>query len=124
MPCPRCQIGSGGNDFPTFDVTCSTLVNIDLVWAGVWNYRFSASALTILDGNNIIVGSTTGTQIATATTQKLGFWGATPVVQPAAYTPTNVSTDRSYDANATSIHELADVLGTLIADLQSTGFIG
>ncbi len=40
------------------------------------------------------------------------------------YTPTNVSTDRSYDANATTIDELADVLGTLIADLKSIGLIG
>jgi len=41
-----------------------------------------------------------------------------------AYTPTNVTTDRSFDANATSIDELADVLGTLIVDLQATGLIG
>ena len=36
-----------------------------------------------------------------------------------AYTVTNVSTDRTYDANATTVDELADVLGTLIADLKS-----
>lgn len=40
-----------------------------------------------------------------------------------AYTPTNVTTDRSYDANATTVDELADVLGTLIADLQTAGVI-
>ena len=40
-----------------------------------------------------------------------------------AYTPTNVTTDRSYDANATSIDELADVLGTLISDLQGKGIL-
>jgi hypothetical protein len=39
------------------------------------------------------------------------------------YTPTNVTTDRTYDANATSTDELADVLGTLIADLQKIGLI-
>jgi hypothetical protein len=39
------------------------------------------------------------------------------------YTPTNVSTDRAYDANATTIDELADVLGTLIADLQAIDVI-
>jgi hypothetical protein len=44
--------------------------------------------------------------------------------QSAAYTPTNVTTDRAYDANATTLDELADVLGTLIADLQAKGFIG
>lgn len=42
----------------------------------------------------------------------------------AAYTPTNVTTDRAYDANATSVDELADVVGTLISDLQATGLIG
>jgi hypothetical protein len=41
----------------------------------------------------------------------------------AAYTPTSVVTDRAYDANSTTVEELADVLGTLIADLQATGII-
>jgi len=41
-----------------------------------------------------------------------------------AYTPTNVSTDRSFDADTVVIAELADVVGTLIADLQSRGQIG
>jgi hypothetical protein len=41
-----------------------------------------------------------------------------------AYTPTNVTTDRSYDANSTTTDELADVLGTVIADLQAVGILG
>jgi hypothetical protein len=53
-----------------------------------------------------------------------GIYATTPVAQSSAYTPTNVSADRSYDADATSVDELADVLGTLIADLQLTGIIG
>lgn len=53
----------------------------------------------------------------------IGFFGTTPATQAAAYTPTNVVTDRSYDANATSIAELADVVGTLIADLQTYGLL-
>lgn len=53
----------------------------------------------------------------------IGFFGTTPAVQVAAYTPTNVSTDRAYDANATTIDELADILGTLIADLQTYGLL-
>lgn len=40
-----------------------------------------------------------------------------------AYTPTNVTTDRSYDANATTLDEIADVLGTLIADLKKRGLL-
>jgi len=54
----------------------------------------------------------------------LGFHGTTPVAQSAAYTPSNVSTDRSYDADSTTLAEVADVLGTLIADLQAVGLIG
>ena len=42
--------------------------------------------LTIADAGNVIVNATTGTKIGTATTQKLGFYNATPVVQPTAVT--------------------------------------
>lgn len=54
----------------------------------------------------------------------VGFFGTTPATKPSAYTPSNVTTDRTYDANATTVDELADVLGTLIADLQTLGLIG
>jgi hypothetical protein len=39
------------------------------------------------------------------------------------YTATNVTTDRAYDADATTVAELADVLGTLIADLRARGIV-
>ena len=54
----------------------------------------------------------------------VGFFNTAPQAQSAAYTPTNVTTDRSYDANATTLDEIADVLGTLIIDLQTYGLIG
>ena len=38
--------------------------------------------VTIADGKNIILNTTNGTKIGTATSQKLGFWNATPIVQP------------------------------------------
>lgn len=53
----------------------------------------------------------------------IGFFGTTPAVQVSAYTPINVSADRAYDANATTVDELADILGTLIADLQTYGLL-
>lgn len=40
--------------------------------------------MTYSDAANIAVGTTTGTKIATATTQKLGFFNSTPIVQPGA----------------------------------------
>lgn len=39
------------------------------------------------------------------------------------YTVTNVTTDRSYNANSYTFDEIADVLGTLIADLKAKAII-
>ena len=39
------------------------------------------------------------------------------------YTITNGTTDRTYDANATTVEELADVLYTLISDLKARGLV-
>ena len=83
----------------------------------------SAKEFNIRDTYNFVFSTSTGTQIGTASGQKIGFWGVTPVVQRSAYTVTNHVTDRSYDANATTVAELADVLGTLIVDLRSVGIV-
>jgi hypothetical protein len=40
-----------------------------------------------------------------------------------AYTVTNLTTDRAYDADTVTVGELADVVGTLIADLNTRGVI-
>lgn len=40
------------------------------------------SGATFADATNIVLNATTGTKIGTATTQKLGFYNATPIVQP------------------------------------------
>lgn len=53
----------------------------------------------------------------------LGFYGTTPIVQSAAFLPTNVTPDRAYDADTVVIAELADIVGTLIADLQAVGLL-
>jgi hypothetical protein len=36
---------------------------------------------TVAEGSDLVLGTTTGTKIGTGGTQKLGFYGATPVVQ-------------------------------------------
>lgn len=41
---------------------------------------------TLDEGVNLVLGTTTGSKIGTATTQKLGFFNATPVVQPSSTT--------------------------------------
>lgn len=46
---------------------------------------------TVANGTNLVLGTTTGTQIATAASQKLAFFGATPVVQQTAATDLKTS---------------------------------
>lgn len=54
---------------------------------------------------NMVFGTTTGTKIGTATTQKIGFWNATPIVQPttavAGATFTAVAGGSTIDTNDT-----------------------
>ena len=45
------------------------------------------------------------------------------VASPATYSITNVTTDRTYDADATTLAEIADVLGTLVSDLRAMGAV-
>lgn len=55
--------------------------------ANLTEWRDSAGTIGIAIAANtrdIILDATTGTKIATATSQKLGFWNATPVIQPAS----------------------------------------
>ena len=69
---------------PTETTTGSGAKNlIDAQVGGVSRFTVSnTGTITIADGANIDVGSTNGTKIGLATTEKLGFWNATPIVQP------------------------------------------
>jgi hypothetical protein len=53
-----------------------------------------------------------------------GAWKRVILVgTPADYTVTNAAVDRTYDADATTLDEIADVLGTLVADLTALGIL-
>lgn len=52
---------------------------------------------------------------------RLGFYGATPVVRPAAYTVTNPASRRSFDTTTVTLSQLAEVVGTIIADKIANG---
>lgn len=61
---------------------------------------------------NIVLGTTTGTKIGTATTQKLAFFNATPVVQPTALTTQLTGiTHSAPGAPDYAIQDLVDVSG-------------
>ena len=65
--------------------------------------------LNFADAKNIRVGTTTGTKIGTVATEKLGFFGATPVVQQ-AYTAVS---DPPTAAQVTAIRDALVNLGLM-----------
>lgn len=78
------QFGTGEsinmeNNDMIFDVTTGDFFSLDV--NGTPEYTFDATSFTMSEANNIVFGTTTGTKIGTGTTQKIGFWDATPVVQ-------------------------------------------
>jgi len=82
--------------------------------------------ITPVDGKNLILGTTTGMKIGTATTQKIGFWNATPIVQPsgatqvalAAYATGTYGLDS--DAHMQALYDLVVAMRTV---LVSTGLM-
>jgi len=113
----------------TIEAAIDTLANLTaaaaLVTVGALNSGSITSGFGNIDNgsSNIITTAIEINGDLNHDGSNIGFFGIAPVARASAYTPTNVTTDRSYDANATSTDELADVLGTLISDLQAYGLL-
>jgi hypothetical protein len=86
---------------------------------------------TWADAKNMVFNTSTGTKIGTGTSQKIGFWNATPIVQPASANQAAVSLDvdvtgtdlvdkAAINANFTSIQTL---INQLRSDMVSSGLI-
>jgi hypothetical protein len=77
-------------------------------------YRFERD-VELASGHNIITDTQTGMQIGTTSTQKIGFFGATPVAQQADIgTISEVGTDQDGAARA--------VINDIISVLDNMGF--
>lgn len=92
---------SGGSD-----ATCDTTIKTD---------NYNAINVDASDDNITIMSNASG---------KIGLFGATPSVQSTGWSVSNVSSDKTYDADSTTIDEIADVLGSLINELKAKGLIG
>jgi hypothetical protein len=85
-----------------------SLQEVGLIASGAGNTPLNLSAgalgcgtITLTDAADIVVNTTTGTKIGTSTTQKIGFWNATPVVQPASANQAALTNSTSGTANGT-----------------------
>lgn len=77
--------------------------------------------ITLADATNIAVNTTIGTKIATATTQKLGFYNATPIAQRSGAAQASVATTASTNITpyGYSTQAQADAIVTLVNELRA-----
>jgi hypothetical protein len=102
----------------SFDFTCS--VNYNTIPDGtyaLWKLHFDQDAFNVSTTGDLVLrknlqgDKTTGTKIGVIPSEKLSFWGATPVVQPATV------------ANATDAATAITQLNLVIARLKTLGLI-
>ena len=71
------------------------------------NLTLTDGGIVLTDGD-ITVGTSTGTKIGTATSQKIGFYNATPVVQPTALTTASTTLTNAGTASDYAIQALTN----------------
>jgi hypothetical protein len=83
----------------------------------------NAGAFVLADGGNIEAGTVTGTKIGAATSQKVGFWNAAPVVQPTtAGAAATFAANTSGIANDTATFD-GYTLGQIARALRTIGLL-
>jgi len=103
----------------------------DVLIVGSGSAPTQVSALTTLE---LLTGGTARVTVTDTTLtiagaldhdgSTVGFYTVAPVARSTGWAITNDTTERTFDANATSIDELADVVATLIRDVAATGLVG
>ena len=70
--------GTVGAATNSFGITCNAQVGA----ASNYSAQFSGGLGILLNNIDLVLGTTTGTKIGTATSQKLAFYNSTPIIQP------------------------------------------
>lgn len=119
---------SGGLNAAHMTLTASGRLLIGTTTEGTEILKVNGTSLfqntvNISDAINIALQTTTGTKIGTANTQKIGFWNATPIVQP-----TTATAAAAFVVNAgTAINTLSTfdgyTIGSVIKALRNAGLL-
>jgi hypothetical protein len=78
---------------------------------------------SIVDGVNWTFGTTTGTKIGTATSQKIGFYNATPIVQPSGAAQGAITDSTGSSATTTLVTVRSDTAAHTASDAQDNDHI-
>jgi hypothetical protein len=115
------RVGYDGSNYCNFTVGSTGAVTFDAVGSGA-KFTFSDD-LEIADAKNLVLNSTTGTKIGTATSQKLAFYNASPIVQV-----TTGVTGATFTANSgTAVNDASTfdgyTIGQLVKALRNYGLL-
>lgn len=88
------------------------------------SFRVTSSGdVQLADAKNITFNTTTGSKLGTATTQKIGFWNATPIVQPTtSVSASTFAANTSAIANDTATFD-GYTIGQVVKALRNLGIL-
>jgi hypothetical protein len=79
--------------------------------------------INLVEGGDLVLGTTTGTKIGTATTEKLAFYGDTPIVQPS----TSIASAPALHGSGAAVKEDSTfggyTIGQIVTALQTLGLL-
>jgi hypothetical protein len=87
------------------------------------NYAIHSSGGASVHAGNVRIGSTVDPTVPLDVTGNAKISGTLEVGTVQTYSESNVTTDRTFDADTVAVAELADIVGTLIVDLRGIGII-
>lgn len=122
----RTDVGGAGSTDLLFQNSSGTTINTNLTLKADRTAIFAGAvtmpSIVITDGN-IVLGTITGTKLGTATTQKLGLWNATPIVQPTtAVAAATFAANSSAIANDTATFD-GYTIGQVVKALRNVGLL-
>lgn len=88
-----------------------------------WAIDVTGGGILFADGVHFTIGQTTGTKFGTSTNDKIGFFDATPIIQPTAITQTYSTTSATHAARtaATLTDSSGGTANTTVAAVSGSG---